>query len=330
MDPTVVAAPPCEAGMIDVKLAEIGLPLLFRVAGLFTNVPFIDAHARVQAFEKRVVTGALPVAVPDTNPQQARVFFVDEETGKEIGTRELRRHGSSEGLAIWDNETKPLLLTVGEKTERIGMRVALGGGASTTCGDPLVECYDAGSSGGIVYVRGFSMEGSGAQPGPPLARGARLLPGSCADPYFSAGGCSAGLHAEVDFGPCEGIAEVSAELTAVVGGNPYPMTMQDCPEGTSSSEWETSGAPIPVPPEAGPVPVSLEWAETQGEEGGNECTSGGGNECTDSFGMVQRSFGAGSERSGPIRLPQVWERRRRRGPTRSSAAPRCRRPAPTP
>jgi hypothetical protein len=305
-DPTVVAAPPCEAGMVDVKLTETDLPLFLRVAGLFASVPFVNAHARVQVFEKLSNAGGLPVAVPDTNPRKARVTFVDEASGEALASAALTRDGSSGELAIWDNEAEPLPLTVDR--ERIGMRIALSGGGSTTCGDPLVECYDAESPGGILYVRGYSLAGSGAQPGPPLARNAYLLPGSC-DPYFSSEeeGCSVGLHAEVDFGPCAEIGEVGAELTAVAGGSKYAMERVGCPEGSSTSVWETSGAPIPVPVGAGPVPVALEWAETKGEQGGEECKEGGGNKCAGDFGAVQRSFAGSNERSGPVRLAQVWE-----------------------
>ncbi|MBW8060402.1 MAG: hypothetical protein FVQ78_08780, partial [Solirubrobacterales bacterium] len=309
VDPTVVEAPPCEAGMIDVKLTETDLPLFLRVAGLLTSVPFINAHARVQVFEMRTVQGALPVAVPDSNPQRARVTFVDEQSGEVLGSSDLKRNGNSDGLAIWDNETEPLSLTVDR--DRIGVRVSLGGAGSITCGDPLVECYDAGSPDGILYVRGFSMDGSGAQPGPPLARDVYLLPGSCPDPYFSSAGeaCSVGLHAEVDFGPCEEIAAVGAELTAVAPDGAHPLEMVDCPEGTSTSSWEIkiSGAPIAVAAGVGPVPVSLEWAETKGKQGGDDCKDGGGNPCKGDFGVVQRSFAADNARSGPIRRAQVWE-----------------------
>ena len=118
-----------------------------------------------------------------------------------LGSREITRNGSQNGLAIWDNSSDPFPLTVDR--DRIGVRVAFGGGASTTCGQPLVECYDADSANGVLLARGYSMAGSGAQPSPPLARNVYLTPGTCPDPYFhdQSAACTIGVHAEVDSVP---------------------------------------------------------------------------------------------------------------------------------
>lgn len=295
-----VAGPPCEAGMVDVKLTETDLPLFFQVLDAFDAVPFINAHARVEIFKRRSIQGALPVAVPDPNPNKVRVTFVDEENGDApIESVDLsKEEGGETGLALW---SAPLSLPV--ESGRIGMRVALSGAESTECGDPLVQCYDDND---ILFARGYSSAGLGGQPSAPLARDAYLLDGSC-DPYFSSeeSGCSVGLHADVDFGSCENLGEVGPEVTAVAGRNSYPLTMTGCPEGTSTSSWETSGAPIPVPLGAGQVPIELEWEETKGKHGNNECKEGGGNKCKGSFGIVQRSFAGDEELSGPIRLAQL-------------------------
>ncbi|HXV05383.1 MAG TPA: Tad domain-containing protein [Solirubrobacterales bacterium] len=305
VDPTVVAKPPCEAGMIDVKLTETDLPLFFNVIDSLTGgVPFINAHARVQIFQLRQLKGMLPVAVPDTNPQEAQVTFIDEETHNPVAPpQELREDRTEGGLSIWDNKSAPVSLPVNKS--QIGMRVVLSGGSSTTCGQPLVECFDATSSGGILYVRGYSMAGSGAQPNPPLARNVYLSQGSCTDPYFSAGGCEVEVHAQVDFGPCSEISKVEPKLTAVVGGKSYALEKEEpfCASGSSLSKWK---ARLPIGSEAGPVPVELQWAETKGKEGGNECKNGNSNKCTNTFGVVQRSFAASRERSGPIKLARIW------------------------
>src|SRR5262249_51691106 len=77
-DETVVQAQPCEAGMVDVKMTETGLPLFIRAAGLFSDVDYINTHARVQIFQRERFSGGLPFGVPDPNPSVGRVIFVDE------------------------------------------------------------------------------------------------------------------------------------------------------------------------------------------------------------------------------------------------------------
>ena len=119
--------------------------------------------------------GALPVAVPDIDPKVGRVFFINEASGAVLASTPLTKTGfdSTTGLATWDNATAPASLAV--NSAQIGVRVALGGGSSTTCGGNLVECYDLGSSNGIVFVRGYSTAGSGAPPNPPIARDVTTL-----------------------------------------------------------------------------------------------------------------------------------------------------------
>jgi hypothetical protein len=295
-DPTVVQSPPCSASMIDVKMTETDLPWLFGLA----KVPFINAHARVSILKADSVAGSLPLGVPEVNPRSARAFFVDEATGTVIASTDLTKvSGPVNGLAVWDNAGSPLPVKV--DADRIGVRIALGGGSSTSCGSALVECYDLGSANGILAVRGWSAAGSGAQPNPPKAREVSLVNGSCADPYFSASSstCTIGVRARVDFGGAP--TTVGAKLTAVVGGNSYALNYN---AGTAT--WESNPV-IPIASGAGPVPVELRWEETSGTVSGDACKTTGGNKCTGTFGTVHRSFGASESRSGPIQLAQVWE-----------------------
>jgi hypothetical protein len=235
------------------------------------------------------------------NPKAARVTFIKESTGEVIGTRQLTREpGLVNNLAVWSNSGSPLPVQI--DSADIGVRVALSGGSSTTCSDALVECYDLGSSNGLVYVHGWSAAGSGDQPGAPRARDVRLYPGTCSDAYFSSSSssCTIGVRAKVDFGS-GGPTAVGAKVTAVAGGKSYPLAYD-----SSAGLWQ-SDAVIPVAPGTGPVPVELKWEETIGSQGGNTCKTTGGNKCTGTFGVVQRSFGAGTSRSGPIKLAQIFE-----------------------
>ncbi len=300
---------PCESAMIDVKLTETDLPWLFPLTG--TVVPFINAQARVSFKRLDSTSGALPVGVPDVNPKSARAWFVNERTGAVLGSTPLTSAGTSNGLGIWDNASAPLPVTFDADAVDVGVVVALGGAASTTCGEPLVECYDAGAtplangipSTGILHVRGWSAAGSGAQPGAPILRDATLLAGTCASPYFSSATatCQFGVRARVDFGAADPIAAVGARVTATVAGTTYPLAYD-----AASGSWSVDAA-IPLAAGAGPVDVTLDWEETVGTWNGETCKSGGGNKCKGTFGVVQRAFSATAARSGPVAVAHVYE-----------------------
>lgn len=290
--------PPCAAKMVDVKITESNLPFFFGLGAKF--VPAINAHARVEIQALNNAAGALPVGVPDVNPESARAWFVNETTGETLASTPLTNGAPVGGLSVWDNTASPVSVPI--NGAHIGVRVAFGGGTSTTCTDPLVQCYDLESGNGILYARGWSSAGSGAQPNPPLARSVTLFPGTCTDPYFTSGSaCTIGVRAVVDFGGDP--TAVGAKLEATVGGTTHPLTYD-----AATGVWESTGANFfTVGAGAGPVAVSLDWEETIGTVGGETCKTTGGNKCDGTFGTVQRAFSATEARSGPIKLAQIWE-----------------------
>src|SRR5215210_869183 len=244
IDSTVDTRPPCEAGMIDVKLTETNLPWYFKLA----NVPFINARARVSLFQADTMSGSIPVGVPDARPRKARVTFVDEETDQVLGERDLQRNGSSGGYAVWDNTSAPLPVTIDRK--RIGVRVALGERGSLTCGDTLVTCYDAGSKNGALFVRGWSGETSVAAADDPRARDVQLFNGTCTGLYFSfaSSGCSLGVDAQIDFGTSDPVGLLGAKVVADIGTvKSYPLQYDPV-----NGRWR-SNAEIPIDSQAGPV-----------------------------------------------------------------------------
>jgi Putative Flp pilus-assembly TadE/G-like len=295
--------PPCAAKMVDVKITESNLPFFFGLGANF--VPAINAHARVEIQALDTAAGALPVGVPDVNPTTARAWFINESTGAILASTPLTSSAPTGGLSIWDNSSAPVSVPI--TGANIGVRVAFSGGSSTTCGDPLVECYDLGSSNGILYARGWSSAGSGAQPNPPIARAVTLFPGpsleGCADPYFSAASssCTIGVRASVDFGGDP--TAVGAKVEATVNGATRLLTYDP-----TTGLWESTGANFfTLNPGAGPATVALKWEETIGTVNGETCKVGGGNKCVGSLGVVQRAFSATEARSGPIKLAQIWE-----------------------
>jgi Putative Flp pilus-assembly TadE/G-like len=311
------ASPPCSAGMIDVKMTEGDLPWFFKpvgglLSGVTPTVRFINAQARVSINQIDSSAGALPVGVPDVNPRSARAYFIHESTGAVIASAPLTRVGTSNGLVVWDNAASPQAVTVSSADTDVGVVIALGGLSNTTCGQPLVQCYDAGAAlnassmptTGLVHIQGWSAAGSAVQPNAPLLRQATLVPGTCTDPYFnvSATACTIGLVAKVDFGTTDPVNGVGAQLTASVAGKSVGTLTYNATSGL----W-TSPTTISVSPASGPVNVSLDWAETKGTQGGNACSTQGGNKCKGSFGVVQRAFAGSDTRSGPIQLAQVFE-----------------------
>ena len=310
-----VAGTPCAASAIDVKLTETDLPWYFKpVAGLLGGgspvVPFINAHARISVNQVETTAGALPIGVPDVNPKSAHAWFIDEDTHAVLGQTVLTKVGTSNGLVVWDNAAVPLPVKFDTANVNVGVVVALGGLASTTCGQVLVQCYDAQASTtvatglpstGILRVRGYSNAGTGNQPGDPILRDVTLVPGSCADPYFSsaASSCTFGVSARVGYGA---VAVADSKVTATVGGTTVSLTYS-----ATNGRW-SSPATLSMPTGAGPLAVDMDWEETKGTWNGNTCKVGGGNKCT---GVVRddgaaRVLGRG-RRSGPIKVAQVSE-----------------------
>jgi hypothetical protein len=313
---------PCDpdATMLDVKLTEVDLPWF--VPSFFSALPakvkYINAQARVSVNQVDSSVGALPVGVPDTNPKSAHATFINEATGAVLGSTDLIKTGTSNGLAVWDNAGAPLPVPLGTAAS-IGVVIALGGLSSTTCGQPLVTCYDAGASllpsslpsRGIVHARGWSAAGNGAQPSDPILRGVTLASGSCVDPYFSSAtsSCTFGVRTRADFGPGDPLGvNIRAKLTATVGGTTVPLTYS-----AVSGLWSSPTTAFALAPAAGPVAVTMDWAEnagtltSQGSPSNNNCGTTGGNKCKGTFGTVQRAFSATEPRSGPIKVATVTE-----------------------
>jgi hypothetical protein len=273
--------------MVDVKLTETDLPWFLKLAKV---VPFINAHARVEIRQKTTGKGALPIGVPEVGPQKAKAIFVNEGTGAVIASTDLNRTGTSaDGLALWSNSGAPLAVTV--DTAKIGVRIVLSGSNSTNCGDPLVDCYGAGTNAAIVagdpglaHIRGWSSTPAGTAT-IPQARNVDLLGGTCEDGYFTATAtypCTVGIKATIDGLPTT--ATVFARR-ATGANTKVPLTY-------SGGVW-TASAGIPVTAGDGPVSVNL--------------FHGSGNGTL--IGTVQRAF-SGAESpsvSGPIKLLRLSE-----------------------
>jgi hypothetical protein len=304
-------ADPCVSKMVDVKATETGLKGPIGV----DLIPMINTHARVEFFQAQALAGNEPIAVPEPAPKRVHATFIDESTTPPtvIAERDLAKNGTdANGNAIWDNSVSPLNVNVGTK-DRIGVRVALSGQTgSVTCGDPLVECYDASSTNGLVFIRGWNNNGSGAAPAnQPKVRSVTLSSASCQDPYFNTQTttCNVAVRADVDFGTGNTDPRSSgprASVRLVVNGSP----VNNSDLTWSNGHW-TSTEQIAVTPGGLPVNVGLQWAESAGSITGlgscntNQNQAFGNNNCKGIVDNVQRTLPGSVARSGPIKLVQV-------------------------
>ena len=168
---------------------------------------------RVGRRDQRARSGTGPGA---QLPRRRRASHRRPRRGSEPGQGYVHRRGDGRGArdhpvdengsrqrpSIWDNAAAPSPFRF--RRRKSGSESPSAAASSTTCGDPLVDCYDTGSANGLVYIRGWSSTGTGGPPKPPLARNVTLIPGTCPDPYFSSAiaTCTIGVSAAVDFGAC--------------------------------------------------------------------------------------------------------------------------------
>jgi Putative Flp pilus-assembly TadE/G-like len=324
---------------VDLKATDANVPDFVRILSLFGGsnvVPAINAHARVAIEALTTRSGALPLAVPDVNPVQGAVQFIDESnpTGPPLATETLTKAGvGPTGLSLWNSNSSPWApaslpaaatpgnCNVPNGYACIGVRVVLSGRQvgdpnALTCGQTLVDCYDLTSANGILYVRGYSSSGTATATSAPIARSVNLSPGTCSDGYFSVAtaSCSVAITAKIDMlsdGTGGKLTPSKPQndftIAAFGGGCPNkgcPLTYQSTANGTTT--WATTSANyIPISPDTAGNSIQLQWTKTSGTIGTSTCKSGGSNPCTGTFGVVGRTFAAGTDNAGPIQVATV-------------------------
>jgi hypothetical protein len=337
---------PCADAAVDVKMTENDVPWYFGLPLL----PFINAQARVSIRRLEGLKGMLPVALPVPDPRRVRVTFVSEVTGETLGFKDLcARTGAVNGLSIWDNAagnpagwdttnsacktgTAPTPKSLpfddpapGSKWQRVGAIVQLSGSPDQIdCGQPLVQCYQSGSSG-LGFIHGWSdlPAVTDAANSAPRPRSVVLLPGTCGDAYFNARSttCTVGVSAAVDFQPREldGTGNVrkvsdggsqtvdavsaSAVVTTSAGTTTYPLTWSP-----SAKRW--TAANISIPAGGGVSTVKLSWEQRDNTvligTTNQVCTPKNNNPCKATFpDVLQRTVSANSTIAGPIKLLQI-------------------------
>jgi len=210
VDASAEEKPPCEAGMMDVKLTETDLPWYFKVfRSAFNGIPNIDAHARVEILQENSATGLEPLAVAETAPVAVKAYIVNEDKANEVLASVSLTKEKVNGLGqdVWANAAKPLALAINKTnatTAHIGVLVALSGNAAhTKCAEAFVQCFDE-KTGPLLHIAGYSLESKGTLKAP-LARKVTLaapIPGTCADGYYSSSNasCTFTVSAKIDYG----------------------------------------------------------------------------------------------------------------------------------
>jgi hypothetical protein len=323
---------PCGKMYLDVKGTESNLPWFF---GLASNVvPAINAEARVALQQANALGGLLPIGVRDVEVKTAAVLFINDANpaGNPLDAEYLTHTGNTGNMQNWSNSTSQAMVTVAPRTSAIILLSSRSSGVSidpstmTTaqiCAQPQVECYhDAGGATftpttGLAFVRGYSNTPSCCASAPPQARAVRFVSGgTCADPYFvyrPAGGCTARLHATMDFGGGAvpvGRITLRGFLTATNtcpnnGGFAMPAV------GAGNTEFEGTSSAIAA--DLGPVAMSL-CAEVRANGSGPDpqvvngltCSNGGSNLCKFPINNVHQAYSGNDDFSGPIRSVKVW------------------------
>lgn len=336
--------------MFDVKGTESNLPVFASWlplvggggggnCGLGLLVCNINAHARIQLRGLSSASPSLPLAVPDINPKQVAVTFVDEATGTELSpcsgankltgttcTFSLTKGAASGSVNNWSG---PASVTLPTGLVQVGVRVAIGanvGSCANTAGiGGQYGCYDNGNAKqGLYLIRDFAWGGP-VSTAPifdsvtPLTAGTGATPSCSANQYFALGSlgaattCAAGVRAVVDFGTAGVIPDTAKyTLTATVdnadGKKAATVNMTPVPGSFDATHhawaWEAPVGSLALTPGVGTQPITLNWVVKKGTSplcpGTKDCSG------SSSTG-IHRFYSAPVDATGPVQNISVTE-----------------------
>jgi hypothetical protein len=216
---------PCDADTLDVKATDSDIPARF--GGLLPGASStVKSRARVEIKKVKVLSGFLPWAVPENDPNTVAAIFVDEDQAdgaagsivaryllnKPAGTTTL----NGEALSLWEGDAigfpvhakTGMIVLVSRRTYTLAQ---LSGNLTTICGLPQVTCF-AGTTNksGVDFVHGYPQaQTDQANHTTTTLRGVTLPTTSCSTaqnpqesaPYFLIrGDCTVNVQATLDFG----------------------------------------------------------------------------------------------------------------------------------
>jgi Flp pilus assembly protein TadG len=317
---TELSGSPCADAAVDVKLSETNLPSFLPP---FLSAPYITAQARVSILQETSSVHAEPFAEPLPTPNTMTATLVDESNNDAAIAGPVTLTPSAEHTT-WTSSSPVTFSNSKTGSFPVGLRIAMSGGGTATCGSAGVSCYDnSGSTPGIgvTYTRVWSNTGT---PGLPLTEPvapqasdvtiepsgstACLKPGGTFSNFISSSSnCTVAVASKMVFSGTGG-----TPLTCSTASLTLNKVAVSCPAGGPNGTW--TSAAVTVPANAGPMNFTLEWTLTAGNKPAG-ATGGSLGKCTEkapckgSLGVVQRAYSgaydslsveAAGGRSGPI------------------------------
>jgi len=312
------AALPCDTKFLDIKATDAGIPTFF---GAIPDLSVVDvkARARVEIREAVELSGFLPWAIPEADPEHVAVVFMDEASDSKIAAFELTAgstavlngtllrlwNGAQSGIDL-ERETGMIVVT-----SRLGTSVGdpafdVSGTLAEICGQAKTACY-AGDTpdSGLVFIRANQSATGGGNGAPgqptPVLGAVSLDPGSCGEdsaPYFLLDAeCNVEVRATVDFGAANPDDPPTNARVFAIGpgcGNDTELTL-------SNGEWTgTCGNPN-IDAESGPNTIQIRWTTNPPGPGsyGDTFRNSNGNPVT-----VARPYAA-DDNAGPVQYVAV-------------------------
>jgi hypothetical protein len=312
VDSTAEEKPPCEAGMVDVKLTETELPWYMRP---FTGV--VDAHARLQILGDSVTSGAEPFAEPLPTPNTMTATLIDETNGDATIAGPITLTPSGDHRSWTTSSSVPVTFNDAKATGTIavGLRIAMTGGSTATCGAGGVSCYQNDTEKhGVTFTRAWTNTGTPGQPTEKpvapqtndvtvAAGGSSPCPagpgGTFSNFVSSSASCTVVVSASnVVFATGAGAPSITCATASLsVNGTAIP-----CPSGSplNGSTWTSSA--ITVAPNSGLNTLTLGWSLKAGKlpvgaSGGNKGACSEKNPCTGTLAVQRVNSGAYSSQS---------------------------------
>ena len=205
---------PCDLKSLDVKATDHEVPALFK---WLPASPSPKARAKVEILKTFGITGLLPWAVPEVEPERVAAIFINPNTGLVVGRGFLNNNTppSPPDLSVynvWHADVTGVNLNGNEQFDTIIMvsrdpAASIAGTLGQICNQNPVQttCYGKpwSTTSGLGFIHAYSDAVNGDLNPPQLRQVEQVggCPGDLSAPYFNEdGGCGIAIQAKIDFG----------------------------------------------------------------------------------------------------------------------------------